>query len=399
VMRMTDTSKVAFLFGSGISKPAGYPDTTELTKRVLSVRDVVRHTNGAYYLSGDASPGLLADYLPRVKDFLALLEREIGSYYATYGVDRVVNYEDLAFLASQIADSESFEYDNPAIGSLIAKIADEIATFLASTEDRPTHRHWSLYDIAEECLNYIKDITWHSLEGRPKTLDHLGIVADACRVLKYLDIFTLNHDTMLEHLFATESIEYDDGFGPVENGVRYWNPLCSCGRRNRVRLHKLHGSVDWFRLRPHGSSWERERVGIPQDGDFWHTRGSSGQLQMPIQGRPVFLTGTFNKMLDYTSFPYFDLQCEFLKRLRKTQRLVACGYSFNDKAINRFIVEWVYDCDKRKLIVCHRDPDGLRDSSRGVVKNKWEVWRNEKILNVVPKYIEELAWSDVEPHL
>ncbi len=65
-------------------------------------------------------------------------------------------------------------------------------------------------------------------------------------------------------------------------------------------LLKLHGSTNWFRLRPDDGTWYDERIGIAVDGDYEHTRDSHGRLQTPVPHRPLFLVGTFNKIADYS---------------------------------------------------------------------------------------------------
>jgi hypothetical protein len=63
------------------------------------------------------------------------------------------------------------------------------------------------------------------------------------------------------------------------NKVRYWNPALFERGSAKVRLFKLHGSVDWFEFRPNRGDWSRESIGIPLDRDFWHTRNAQGQMQ------------------------------------------------------------------------------------------------------------------------
>ena len=79
---MTNPSRLLFLFGSGISVPAKFPNAAELTERVLSGEGVIRHTDGIYYLNKDSSGYPLTDeFVPRVKSFLKVAKKEIDAYY------------------------------------------------------------------------------------------------------------------------------------------------------------------------------------------------------------------------------------------------------------------------------------------------------------------------------
>ena len=42
-------SNIVFLFGAGVSIPAGMPSTADITQRVLCGDGVARHTDGSYY--------------------------------------------------------------------------------------------------------------------------------------------------------------------------------------------------------------------------------------------------------------------------------------------------------------------------------------------------------------
>lgn len=396
---MTSSKKIVFLFGSGISIPAELPSINELTQTILCGEGIIRATDGTYYL-GDSQSGynLTNEYMPRVRAFLKRIKAEIDIYY--YRDSRKTNYEDLYYVVSQIKDDEDGEYDNPAIKPLIDKIYPDIKPLFDKREN-DTHYDWTLLDLATESANCIRDVVWRCLLQAPKRLDHFNLIRDAChdKNISNIDIYTLNHDTLLEQYLSNANIQVNDGFGsPQENSKRYWNPELFEKNDLKIRLFKLHGSINWFAFTPNQKGG-LEEIAIPLDWDIWHTKDLNGQRQWPAGGRPKFLTGTFNKMLNYSSDIYADQHCQFHKSLQGTKTLIVCGYGFRDKGINIKIAEWVYADEQHKLLVIHPKPDELIASARGVVSNNWNKWKTDSKLQVIDRGIEDTDWSLLVTHL
>jgi len=105
-------------------------------------------------------------------------------------------------------------------------------------------KEWQLHELAGEVTHYIQDIVWHLLAKEPSRTGHLDSLKDACLdgQLSSIDIFTLNHDTVLEQCLSQNGIQVTDGFGEPLNNVRYWNPDLFETGSSKVRLFKLHGS-------------------------------------------------------------------------------------------------------------------------------------------------------------
>lgn len=241
----------------------------------------------------------------------------------------------------------------------------------------------------------MRDIVWDLLSQEPHRLDHLQIIEDAIKDAPAVHIYTLNHDTLIERFLNERGLRYIDGFGKEDSGVRYWNPEIFSVSEGTSHLYKLHGSIDWFRLRPDKGSGYDERIGIPVIQDFWHTRTPDGRLQLPPDGRPMFLAGTFNKILQYIDEIYVDLHCQFVKSLRQVNLLIVSGYGFGDKAINAYIIRWLYDNSANRAIVLHPDPDALRNAARGAISRPWNEWVELRKLVTIKNYIQDVRWSDI----
>ncbi|MBI5677778.1 MAG: SIR2 family protein [Planctomycetes bacterium] len=392
-------TRIAFLLGSGISIPAKMPSTQVITKQILSGEGVMRHADGNYYFDKPlyAHEGTPDEYVPRVVVFLNRLKIEIDLYYL-YETGHFTNYEDLYYVASQIHDSESKEYDNPVVQPFINKVLSEIRPLLVREENEIRNEWQLLEELANEAAHYIRDVVWYLLSKEPNSLDHLNCIKDACLdyQLSNIDIFSLNHDTVLEQSLSQNDIQVIDGFGLPQKNVRYWNPDLFDSRDSKVRLFKLHGSVNWFRFRPDSGSWSDESIGIPLDLDFWHTKSPQGQRQWPVGGRPMLLVGTFNKMLQYTSDIYADLHYQLYRSLRHAQQLVVCGYSFGDKGINTRIIEWIYSSSNQKITVVHPEPEKLKRAARGAISKQWDEWIKQRKLTILTKTIEESSWQNIK---
>lgn len=400
--------RVAFLFGSGISIPAGMPSTQEITQQILAGEGSIRrHSNGTYDFDHPVSDdfALQDDSVSQVITLLKRLKSEVDQYYHIAEDQRQTNYEDLYYVTTQIHDSESGNYDNPVVQPFIEKALPDVKELWMQREYG--HRNNpSLIALTQEAMNYVSDTVWNMLDKESIENCHLKSIMNACidDQIATVDLFTLNHDTVLDKLLRQFLLERNmapnDGFGRPINGVRYWEPDLFDSVPSKVRLFKLHGSIDWFRFRPNNGTWYDELVGIPSNQDAWHTRNPSNQAQYPIDGRPLILIGTFNKMLQYTTSGIFAfLNCQFHCSLRRTQYLVISGYGFGDKGINSAITNWIYSSSDHRIIVIHHDPTQLMNNARAAIRHKWRDLENRNVLKAIPKRIEEVDWQEIKDGL
>ena len=90
-----------------------------------------------------------------------------------------------------------------------------------------------LLDLASEATYYIKDIAWRLLLRSPDNLSYLSrspYLPLGSNVIPLTNVFTLNHDTILEQWFSQNEVQVIDGFNDPVNGVRYWNSYSLCGK-------------------------------------------------------------------------------------------------------------------------------------------------------------------------
>ena len=158
-------SRWLLLLGSGASRAAGMPTVDEITK-LLTAANVYRYSDGSYHL-GEAPSSLIAEEtqerLGPVRRFLLRLREEVERYYKPGAHD--ANYEDLHFLASQVRDVITGEYENPAVLAFVEKLESD-PNVLEPEPGATVKQHWTLQELAQETTDYIHDVVT-SLPSRP----------------------------------------------------------------------------------------------------------------------------------------------------------------------------------------------------------------------------------------
>ena len=139
-----------------------------------------------------------------------------------------------------------------------------------------------------------------------------------------LDIFTLNHDTLLEDNLKEYPII--DGFETFGNsGLYKWKPsLFDSPSEKSIRLFKLHGSIDWFWVSTLSSKGEPveflgetvqsyrrfpffvkvDDVSYARNEGHWVI--NEGNIETE-DGRPSLLTGQDAKLIAYSNSHYVEL--------------------------------------------------------------------------------------------
>jgi hypothetical protein len=397
-MKAMDTDqlpRVAFLLGASASIRAGMPNTSEITERVLSVSNIGRHSDGSYYLNKNY--GLSEQYRQRVRVMMGLLKKEVGCFYSLRQPDgsELFNYEDIYYLSRQIKDYAEGAQDNPAILPFIEKMLPAIEPHFNGTEGE-TIEQWTLWDISRETVHYIRDVIRGMLSEEPKELNYLNFIGEAWKACKAIDIFTLNHDMVIERYLRKEHIPFTDGFGNENGGMRHWDPASFESVVKQVRLFQLHGTVNWFLYRPNNGTVLDDKICI-NDG---YSRDAEGRT--PLGGHPEILIGTYNKMIDYANEVFMDLRHLFYQSLLSTHHVIICGYSFGDHGINKMFDTWIKSPDRRLVVV---DPEAETFKKRTLrwvesrIPECWDELKSRGILKCISKRIEDVSWEEIKKEL
>jgi hypothetical protein len=243
--------------------------------------------------------------------------------------------------------------------------------------------------LLAETRRYIKGIVAASLDTRQPVQNHPRQIVQAAQdpFVSRMEIFTLNHDLLIEKALRLAGIPFVDGFVPVLDDLRSWDRESFVKSPEKVRLNKLHGSIDWFDMP--SSNGGPSRVCIATNGDINHTKGSDC---LPFADNPAILIGTFNKMLDYTTGIYADLFCSFRTALSTLDKLVISGYSFGDKGVNASFEEWTRQSGKRRVLIIAPDASAC-PTARGAIRRLFSNRAGQ--ITPIDEGFEDVTWERI----
>lgn len=374
--------KIAFLFGAGVSIPAKLPSTKYISDKIFSGDGIVRGMAENYFFGDpkkfDYDP--YQEFIPRIKIFLSLLKNELQEYYEDS--NESVNYEDIYYLIDFIRKNVYGAEKNPAFKYLLKNFESTIDN-LSAPIDPLVNGKISLETLLNETIKYIEYSIISSLSKKPESYVGLSLLGEVIfqNQFRTIDVFTLNHDLVIEEFLNSINKDFCEGFGKEEDGYRFWDQSLF-ESDNRINLYKLHGSVDWYYYDE--ASWQDRRICKCTSDIFWRD-----------PRKPEILIGTYNKLAEYIKGIYLDLFYGFYKALNRHSYLIISGYSFSDKGINEKIIEWIYSGNKKMIII---DPfvDSLKEK---IPSSLFRIWNDKNKIVLIRDYIEKVSWSDINKTL
>ena len=188
---MSGNSEIIFLFGAGVSIPAGLPGIAKLTKDFENVQ-LSKELSEAYHY---------------VKNILSAKTNE--------KVDLENILQSLTEFHSGPRETTHLFYQQP---------------------EQDLGKHQNQFP---KLIKSIKNHLRKELEV-PSSVDYLISLKGLLHRSHTVEIFTLNYDSVVETFCEKYDIQCSDGFD------LYWNPT-SFGKDKSVNLYKLHGSLYWFK--------------------------------------------------------------------------------------------------------------------------------------------------------
>ena len=227
------------------------------------------------------------------------------------------------------------------------------------------------------------------LSSSPTCLNHLTCLVEAAMDVDFdgCDVFTLNHDTLIEKVFDQHRVKFVDGFAKPDGDVAWWEPSNFDSKPERVVL-KLHGSLGWAR---YGGRLAKV---LTSECDHAH-RADGTMLQATARPPAPLLIGTFNKVRDYFNAPYFDLWRTFRSQMSAIDLLVISGYSFGDKGVNTVLSDWMNASTQSRILILHNSRDGeCLGRARGAVRKLWDQFRDSRMF-IQSAYLNECDWPSL----
>jgi hypothetical protein len=303
--RLVGHRRLVWLLGAGASFASGLPLMDGLTARVINILETnkqsVKDINGIFIPVEEFIDSVLCDIgkhctveqvLDHVADYLAMARRSASKAVATARGN--IRYDEIAEIrmhilrAIKLTIRFGYKHDLDAAKQVIG------------TPEEP------IVDVANH-LNFIDALFGQVLAARTSTPP--------------VEIFTTNYDTLIEDALSLQSIEYVDGFSG--GAIGFWNPKTyeDLKPHSRVRLYKIHGSVDWTTTAE--GTIIRRRIGDRYPNN-------APDLLIYPQATKYDLT---------KREPYDSLFQRFRDVLngREARVLAICGYGFGDDHINHDI--------------------------------------------------------------
>lgn len=381
------------VLGSGISLGAGLPNVAAVTDAVLA-RHVYRHSTSTYRLL----PQSRADGTVATAPFTAGIGKVAAAYemielaaqiarrsYASLVIP--ITYEDVFEVIREISRGINSYAPDPAIAPVTAEITARWMSMLTVGEG------------ATEALACVRGIFYSMLRTNPHPLVYLDAVLDSCVSSQGCDIFTLNHDLLVEARLDEREIAYADGFGEkVGLDLHFWDDSFE---RAPVRLYKLHGSIDWYWYNLPDAP-DRSDCPARCTGDPAHPRDDAGSRfndRIWPAFDPVYLTGIGAKFRGYQVEPYADLFGHFQTRLRAANNVVVAGYGFGDSGINDRLLAWIRRDPLRRLVVVDPTPGAqLRERLEHLSRmlRVTRRWLDDGRFVHIAKRIEASSWAEIQ---
>jgi hypothetical protein len=396
--------KVIVFLGSGVSLRSGLPTVANLRRRLLRSP---YHREGDYFRAGrprDGSEGGASE-IARIRLLIQLIERldrrdrrrmglaRMGRRFVRSGAiyRSATTYEDV-FAICQLIDDWMHGLSDTAAATSLLDLLERNAGPIVDAKGKMA-RTVAVGQLAIATKAFIQAVVANALRNRRIAgLDLLLELVEA-RDISQLSIVTLNHDTLVEQLMATAGVRVVDGFGEADGSVRWFDDACYDAPDGRVRLIKLHGSIDWFQLR----RGDRFELGSVASGAVSGAVDSSGERVNPASLAPWFLTGG-EKEAWYQHDAYADLHYRFHEVLRHADRMIMSGYGWGDTGISNQIYRWLDQRASNRLVLLHATPRVIEERSM-LMQGGYGVRVQSGQLVPVERWMSDTSLASIRPHL
>jgi hypothetical protein len=393
--------RAAFLFGSGISLASDAPSVKTISDALLYQG---WHDEGEFRFSR-SDTGSTGTAL-RAQKFLRILKSYIDTHLILRE-NRDAHYEDLYAAAMQIFEDETLGNVEPMLRHSVAEIRSSVASLY---QDQEAGNYLNAF--ARLVHSGIRLIHWgvYHLLWPAETPVGMEAISSVAKATQQMDIFSLNHDLLIERQLESSGQLFADGFSEKDGDVTKFD--WSWNSHIPIHLYKLHGSLDWYRLTCPGGVDQFAKVPRNVDPRKCQNAAGDGLVLQPTNEVPLLLIGTTGKEQLYGAGIIGEIFLPFLLRLREHRTLICCGYGWSDKGINKRLCQWVQNSGKQNLgknriVILHDSTveplDKLKQkqfwSKKDRQGSRWDNWEQSGQLVVVPKWLDSpgLTLSDLEP--
>lgn len=346
--------ETGFFIGSGFSKSAGLPIGNEITNKILEITEE-DFNKKSKYISDNTCP-------------FDVHKKLLDNYKAK---TKCTNYEEYYDFVLKFSSH---------VNSITPLVQDEIENILNYN-----------YEISLGYVNkYIIVLQYFIMEYLNKIpINDFNTYSPFLQILKnkknsHYNIFSLNHDLLLEYLFEKNDINFSDGFNKSESIPEFSNTFIS-----NIIILKLHGSINYFRKFDSTTVIKAEKLKFGQK--FNRNILPNGSF---AGFDPFFLTGKdtkqwFSEEIKIDNNPpikfiyYNDIFKKFIEQLNKIDIFYFIGYSFGDQYINDNYLVSFFNSGKKVVV--------FEKNQNSALINLQEKYNN---IQIIPKYLEDIELSD-----
>lgn len=348
-------NNLVVILGAGFSFPAGLPLANDIKYRFNRVQKekLLLASSSEWMWSDDKDDttkhnGILNyDYLA----YSYILNEIVKAYNGE--VDDFDNYEVFfSYVLDKFDDLEWFK-------DIYVKAKVELIKDKPYLISEPEPHSAYLFPFTKEphiskiqdIFNYlIGDMLFVSNTTVDNSIESYENFIDYIQTFDRVDIFTLNHDLLLEKILGKKAISFCRGFSFENSDVFYEDnplPIFNNYFEDRINIHKLHGSTDFFRFQHFendGSLFWKPT----EKYNYFVTHGYRAKhyavrvnpitketLQdMNFDITPKFITGTKKTSIISNDMMYSKLFDNFEKAISGTSQILISGYSYSDEHIN-----------------------------------------------------------------
>jgi hypothetical protein len=367
---------IILFLGSGVSLDSGQPAVNVLTDRILN---------------SDTHP-VETQFLKALKEYDTNARKIGGSTYRSN--DEIVgeiyrdatSYEDLYYLCDEIAIFDWGQHNSAIVPAFMESLVRKFSPFLKQISK--ANKLLEIGKYAHAAKKYIDKAVIENLTT-PETIKGLDLIVKLAgdpRVSS-LNILTLNHDLLVEDLLTQKGIPFEDGFGKADGNIRWFEPDTLLSD-TKVKLVKLHGSIDWYSFLVDGY----DKVGKVAINNTEQKYTADKDIDL-TKKTPEVLSG-LNKIKYYNYGIYTDIHYHFQRILYQNDVMLMSGYGWGDDAINTRLLTWLDKKRAHKLILLHNDPNILMDRCM-IFDRDYSNWVSNGKLIPMGKWLSQASLQEV----
>jgi hypothetical protein len=348
-------NNLVVILGAGFSFPAGLPLANDIKKRFNRVqKEKLLLAGSSEWMWVDDKDDTSKHNGVLNYDYLAysyILNEIVKAY--NNDVDDFDNYEVFfSYVLDKFSDLDWFK-------EIYAKAKNELIKDKPYLVSEPVPHASYLFPFnSEPYIKKIQDI-FNYLIGDMLLVSNATVdnsigayekFIDYLQTFDRVDVFTLNHDLLLEKILSKKEVSFCRGFSLNNSDVYYEdNPLPIFNNHfiDKINIHKLHGSTDFFKFQHFnndaGLFWnptEKYNYFVTQSYNAKHYAVRVNPITKKVEQDmnfdiiPKFITGTKKTSIISNDIMYSQLFKNFENAISGASQLLISGYSYGDEHIN-----------------------------------------------------------------